>query len=78
MFDNKFNKAKEYLEANEDLELVEIIESSEYGTPRKEGALMFVNTNAESFGTVGGGNVEYQATLYARGLLKKQESGEKE
>lgn len=77
MFDSIFSKAYEYLEANEDLELVEIIEASTSGTPRKEGAIMFVDKNGESFGTVGGGNIEYQATLYAKELLLKKESGEK-
>ena len=77
MFENIIERALEYLEANEDLELVEIVESSTVGTPRKAGAFMFVDENAESFGTVGGGNVEYQATLYAKELLLKKESGEK-
>lgn len=77
MFNNIFSRAIEYLEANEDLELVEIVKSSATGTPRKEGAVMFVDLNAESFGTVGGGNLEYQATLHAKDLLNKKESGEK-
>ena len=38
---------------------------------------MFVDVNAESFGTVGGGNVEYQTTLFAKELLLKKENGEK-
>lgn len=77
MFEDIIERAFEYLEANEDLELVEIVESSAVGTPRKAGAFMFVDVNAESFGTVGGGNVEYQATLYAKELLTKKQSGEK-
>lgn len=77
MFEDIIERAFEYLEANEDLELVEIVESSTVGTPRKAGAFMFVDVNAESFGTVGGGNVEYQATLYAKELLVKKQSGEK-
>ena len=77
MFEDLIKKASDSLEANQDLELVEIVESSEVGTPRKAGAFMFVNANAESFGTVGGGNVEYQATLYARDLLLKKQNGEK-
>ena len=77
MFDDIIERAFEYLCANEDLELVEIVESSTVGTPRKAGAFMFVDINAESFGTVGGGNVEYQATLYAKELLSKKQSGEK-
>lgn len=77
MFDNIISRAFEYIEANEDLELVEIVESSATGTPRKEGAFMFVDVNAESFGTVGGGNVEYMSTLYAKELLLKKSDGEK-
>ena len=77
MIDNIFNKAFEYFDVNEDLELVEIIKSSTIGTPRKEGAIMFVDKNGKSFGTVGGGNIEYQVTLYAKELLLKKESGEK-
>ena len=77
MFEDIIERAYEYIEANEDLELVEIVESSVTGTPRKAGAFMFVDVNAESFGTVGGGNVEYQATLYAKDLLLKKQSGEK-
>lgn len=76
MFEDIIERAFEYIEANEDLELVEIVESSGTGTPRKAGAFMFVDANAESFGTVGGGNVEYQATLYAKELLAKKQSGE--
>ena len=77
MFENVIEKAFEYLKANKDLELVEIVESSTAGTPRKAGAFMFVDVNAESFGTVGGGNVEYQTTLFAKELLLKKENGEK-
>ena len=77
MFEDIIERAFEYVETNKDLELVEIVESSTVGTPRKAGAFMFVDVNAKSFGTVGGGNVEYQATLYAKELLLKKESGEK-
>lgn len=78
MFDDIIEKAFEYLNSNRDLELVEIVKTSTVGTPRKAGAFMFVDANAESFGTVGGGNLEYQVTLYAKDLLLKKESGEKE
>ena len=77
MFEDIIERAFEYVETNKDLELVEIVESSTVGTPRKAGAFMFVDVNAKSFGTVGGGNVEYQATLYAKELLIKKQSGEK-
>ena len=77
MFDSIFSKAYGYFDINEDLELVEIIKSSTVGTPRKEGAIMFVDKNGDSFGTVGGGKIEYLATLHAKELLDKKESGEK-
>ena len=70
-------KASAMLKNNIDLELVEIIESSGSGTPRKEGAFMFVDATGKSFGTVGGGNYEYQCTLYAKKLLLEKKSGEK-
>ena len=78
MYEEILKKANECLEANEDLELVELIESSIIGTPRKAGAFMFVNIKSESFGTVGGGNMEYQVTLYAKELLQKKMGGIKE
>lgn len=77
MFDDIISRAYEYIEANEDLELVEIVKSSAAGTPRKEGAFMFVDKTPTSFGTIGGGNVEYQATLYAKKLLDEKKDGEK-
>lgn len=77
MISEILEKATEMLKNNIDLELVEIVESSSFGTPRKEGAFMFVNVEAESFGTVGGGNYEYQCTLYAKELLIKKIDGEK-
>lgn len=77
MFDDIFEKALEYLDANDDLELVEIIASSATGTPRKKGALMFVDKDGKSFGTVGGGKVEYMVTLYTKELLTNKESAEK-
>lgn len=77
MINEVLEKASELLHSGVDLELVEIIESSGFGTPRKEGAFMFVNANAESFGTVGGGNYEYKCTLYAKELLLKKSDGEK-
>ena len=77
MINEILEKAVEMLKNNIDLELVEIAESSDFGTPRKEGAFMFVNENAESFGTVGGGNYEYKCTLYAKELLVKKIDGEK-
>ena len=78
MYKETIEYARECLKNNIDLELVEIINSSLTGTPRKEGAFMFVDKDAKSFGTIGGGNVEYMATLYAKELLLKKIDGHKE
>ena len=77
MFDDIINRVYEYLDANESLELVEIVAATEHGTPRKEGAFMFVDKDAESFGTIGGGKMEYMATQYARDLLMDKSDGHK-
>lgn len=77
MFDDILCHAREYLDDNEDLELVEIVKSVG-ATPRSTGAFMFVDINGETFGTVGGGEVEHQATLYAIELLKNKTDGIKE
>ena len=77
MFEDIIKKAEEYLALNKNLELVEIVESSTVGTPRKEGAFMFVDSDGKSFGTVGGGNIEYKATQYAKELLLNKQNGEK-
>ena len=68
--------AKEKLKNNIDLELVVILSSSG-GAPRTTGAYMFVDSDAKSYGTVGGGTVEFKATLDARELLLKKENIEK-
>ena len=77
MFDDILSRAKEYLDDHYDLELVEIIESSG-ATPRSKGAFMFVDGDKTSFGTIGGGEVEHQATLFAYELLQKKQDGVKE
>lgn len=77
MFESIINKAKELINNNEELELVEIIKS-DGATPRKAGAFMFVDKNAKSFGTIGGGNVEFQVTKYAASLLSEKKDGLKE
>lgn len=68
--------AKEKLKNNIDLELVVILSSSG-GAPRTTGAYMFVDSEAKSFGTVGGGTIEFKATNDARDLLLKKENMEK-
>lgn len=77
MVEKILEKASEMLKNNIDLELVEIKDSSGFGTPRKEGAFMFVNADGESFGTVGGGIYEYKCTLLAKEFLLKKSDGEK-
>ena len=77
MVNEILEKASEMLRNNIDLELVEIVESSGFGTPRKEGAFMFVDIAGKSFGTVGGGNYEYKCTLYAKELLLEKKDAEK-
>lgn len=78
MYESIFEKAYAKIKNNDDLELVEIVSSSIVGTPRKEGAFMFVDEQGISFGSVGGGMVEYLATQYAKELLLKKVDGEKE
>lgn len=77
MINEILDKAIDLLKQNIDLELVEIIDSSDFGTPRKKGAFMFVDASMKSFGTVGGGNYEYKCTQYAKELLIEKKSGEK-
>ena len=48
------------LEAGQPVELVSILSSSG-STPRGAGAMMAVFAGGRSAGTVGGGNVEYEA-----------------
>ena len=76
MFEKIFEEANKILDIDEDLELVEIIDSSVVGTPRKEGAFMFVDKNGDSIGTVGGGMVEYKAILDAKDFLLNKKDGE--
>lgn len=59
------------LEKNEDCMLVAIIEGSG-STPRGAGAYMVVGSEGRRYGTVGGGNLEYQAILTAQRLLKEK------
>lgn len=61
------------LEAGQAVELVTVLESHG-STPRGAGAMLAVFPEGSTTGTVGGGNVEYEATKFARGLLKKQEN----
>ena len=61
------------LEAGRDVELVSVLEASG-STPRGAGAMLSVFREETPTGTVGGGNVEYEAVLLARELLEKGEN----
>jgi len=56
------------LEAGENVQLVTVVEAHG-STPRGSGAMLAVFADGSTDGTVGGGNVEYEATQLARGLL---------
>lgn len=72
-----FEKVMELLDKGSSLELVTIVAG--FGsTPRGPGARMVVTADGATFGTIGGGAVEYQAGLLAAELLKKQCSCTKE
>ncbi|MBS5065337.1 MAG: XdhC family protein [Hungatella hathewayi] len=66
-------KVLDLLERGDSVELVTIVAG--YGsTPRGAGARMVVTADGETFGTIGGGAVEYQSGLLAAELLKKKTS----
>ena len=60
------------LESGQSVELVSVVESSG-STPRGAGAMLAVFADGTTNGTVGGGNVEYEATSLAKELLPKGE-----
>ena len=63
-----------YLDKNENVELIEIIDTNG-STPRSKGAMMVVNKNGQATGTIGGGLTEYLAINKAKELLLKEEDG---
>ena len=66
-------KVLDLLERGDSVELVTIVAG--YGsTPRGAGARMVVTAEGETFGTIGGGAVEYQSGLLAAQLLKEKTS----
>ena len=68
-----FEKVRELVEQGNSLELVTIVAG--YGsTPRGAGARMVVTADKTTYGTIGGGAVEYQAGLLAAELLKEKTS----
>lgn len=56
------------LETGQDVQLVTILASSG-STPRRAGAMLAVFPDGRTAGTVGGGNVEFEATNLAKALL---------
>lgn len=61
------------MDAGQDLVLVTIIAGSG-STPRGAGARMWVSADRSQGGTIGGGNVEYQAFLKAQDVLETRNS----
>lgn len=68
-----FEIAKSKMEQNMDFVLVTTIASSG-SSPRGAGSRMLVLSDGTSFGTVGGGNVEYIATQQAKEVLSLKKS----
>lgn len=67
-----FRELVHALEGGEAAELVSVLESSG-STPRGAGAMMAVFPDGRSTGTVGGGNVEYEAQKLCAQLLAEKE-----
>jgi len=68
-----FQKMHERLASGESVVLVSVVASSG-STPRGSGARMVVFANGESFGTIGGGAVEYEAQKLAKEVLESKQS----
>ena len=66
-----FRELVHALEGGEAAELVSVLESSG-STPRGAGAMMAVFSGGRSTGTVGGGNVEYEAQKLCAELLEEK------
>lgn len=71
--DSVFKRAAKELEEQHDVVLVTIVASAG-SAPRKTGSHMLVGTDGRLAGTIGGGNIEYQSDLKARGLLAEKRS----
>ena len=70
---------REIVHALEDgmpVELVIVTEASG-STPRSAGALMAVFPDGQTLGTIGGGNVEFEAQLLAARLLERGDSAQR-
>lgn len=68
-----FSSILEQLQGKKDVVLVTIIAGSG-STPRGAGARLWVSADGSFDGTIGGGNVEYQAMLKAKEVLKDKRS----
>ncbi len=68
-----FEEMKRILSNGEELVLVSVIAGSG-STPRGAGARMIVRSDGTTMGTIGGGAVEYQASLMAVDVLKEKSS----
>ncbi|MDO5563773.1 MAG: xanthine dehydrogenase accessory protein XdhC [Eubacteriales bacterium] len=75
IMDEIFEKTEKEFLHGAGIELVKIIDSKG-STPRSKGAYMIVTERNEARGTIGGGKVEYLATLKALELLKEKKNGE--
>ncbi|WP_442863954.1 XdhC family protein [Blautia sp.] len=65
--------ARKSMEKKQDLVFVTTISSSG-SSPRGAGSKMLVLENGTSYGTIGGGNVEYVSIQHAREVLKQKQS----
>ena len=68
-----YNIARKLMEANTDFMFVQITKSSG-SAPRKAGACMLVLPDGKTIGTVGGGSIEYTASLDAITAFNEQKS----
>ena len=68
-----FETARTSMEQKQDLVFVTTISSSG-SSPRGAGSKMLVLENGTSYGTIGGGNVEYVSIQHAREVLKQKQS----
>lgn len=68
-----FQKLQAALTAGKDCMLAALVESTG-SAPRSAGAFMLVGDSGRIYGTIGGGNLEYRATIRAGELLKMREN----
>jgi len=68
-----FQKMYEQIVAGQSVVLASVIASSG-STPRGAGARMLVCADGESFGTIGGGAIEYKSQQLAREVIKSKQS----